>query len=166
VRGADPGAGEHRDHGLGDHRHVDRDPVAGLDAELEQRVGRLAHLVLELGVGDLAGVAGLTFEVVRDLVAEAVLDVPVDAVVGRVQLAVGVPLGERRIAPVQRLGRLDRPGQPLGLLGPEPLEIGGGPFVGVGLEVGVRGQVGGWLEPALLVHQVRQGLRLCAFGLG
>jgi hypothetical protein len=34
-------AGEHRDHGLGDHRQVDRDPVAGRDAELEQRVRAL-----------------------------------------------------------------------------------------------------------------------------
>jgi hypothetical protein len=50
-----PGAGQHRDDGLGDHRHVDRDPVAGLDAELGQRVGGLADLVLELGVGDRRG---------------------------------------------------------------------------------------------------------------
>ena len=63
VRGADAGAGQHRDHGLGDHRHVDRDPVAGLDAELGQRVGGLADLVLELGVGDGAGVAGLALPV-------------------------------------------------------------------------------------------------------
>ena len=55
VRGADPRAGEHRDHGLGDHRHVDRDPVAGLHAELDERVGRLADLVLEVGVGDARG---------------------------------------------------------------------------------------------------------------
>ena len=33
VDGADPGAGEHRDHLLGHDRHVDADPVALLDAE-------------------------------------------------------------------------------------------------------------------------------------
>ncbi len=48
VRRADPRAGEHRDRQLGDHRHVDGDPVAGLDAELLERVGRLADLALEV----------------------------------------------------------------------------------------------------------------------
>ncbi len=33
VHGADARAGQHRDHGLGDHRHVDDDPVALGDAE-------------------------------------------------------------------------------------------------------------------------------------
>ena len=55
VRRAEPGAGQHRDDRLGDHRQVDRDPVAGPDAELGQRVRRLADLVLELGVGDRRG---------------------------------------------------------------------------------------------------------------
>jgi hypothetical protein len=33
MYGPDPGAGEHRDDGFGDGRHVDDDPVALLDAE-------------------------------------------------------------------------------------------------------------------------------------
>jgi hypothetical protein len=83
VRGADPGAGEHRDDGLGDHRQVDRDRVALADAELGQGVGGLADLTLQVGIGDGAGVARLALEVDRDLVAVAGLDVPVDAVVCR-----------------------------------------------------------------------------------
>ena len=43
VRGADPGAGQHRDDGLGDHRQVDGDPVALADAQLGQRVGGLGR---------------------------------------------------------------------------------------------------------------------------
>ena len=72
VRGADAGARQHRDRQLGDHRHVDRDAIAGPDAELLQRVGRLADLALEVGVGDGPRVAGLADPVIGDLVAEAV----------------------------------------------------------------------------------------------
>ena len=128
VRRADPGAGQHRDDGLGDHRHVDRDPVALLDAELGQRVGGLADLVLELGVGEVAGVVlGLADPVDRDLVAVAGLDVPVDAVVRRVERAADEPLGERRVVPVEDPVPLLAPVEALGLLGPERLPVGGGP---------------------------------------
>ena len=48
VRGADARAGEHRDGQLGDHRHVDGDAVAGLDAERLERVGEAADLGVEL----------------------------------------------------------------------------------------------------------------------
>ena len=100
VRCADARARQHRDHGLGDHRHVDRDPVAGLHAQVDQRVGGLADHVLELGVGDVAGVVlGLADPVVGDPVAVAGLDVPVDAVVRRVELAADEPLREGRVRP-------------------------------------------------------------------
>ena len=52
VHDAEPRARQHRDDGLGHHRHVDRHPVAGDQAELGQRVGGLAHLGLQFGVGD------------------------------------------------------------------------------------------------------------------
>ena len=42
-RRPDPGAGEHRDRQLGDHRQVDRDPVARRDAQLAERVGGPVH---------------------------------------------------------------------------------------------------------------------------
>ena len=134
-----PGAGQHRDHGLGDHRQVDRDPVALLDAELGQRVRGLADLVLELGVGDVAGVVlGLADPVQGDLVAVAGLDVPVDAVVRRVDGAADEPLRERRVVPVEDPVPLLAPVEALGLLGPERLAVGGGPLVGLLLDVGVR----------------------------
>ena len=132
---------------LRDHRHVDGDPVALLDAQLQQGVGGLGDLVLELGVGDGAGVARLALEVDGDPVAVAGLDVPVDAVVRDVELAVREPLGERRVRPVQRLGRLLGPGQPPGLLGPEAEPVSLGLLVRLRRDVGVRGELGRRREP-------------------
>ncbi|CAM5721014.1 hypothetical protein STENM223S_03407 [Streptomyces tendae] len=156
VRGADAGAGQHRDGGLRDHRHVDGDPVALAHPELQQSVGRLGHLVLELGVGDGAAVARLALEVDRDPVAEPGLHVPVDAVVGDVELAVLEPLGERRVRPVEGLGGLLGPGQPAGLLGPEAEPVSLGLFIRLRGDVGVRGQVGGGCEASLLLQEVGQ----------
>src|SRR5690606_23878143 len=70
VDRADARAGQHRDRQLGDHRQVDRYAVALADAQLRQRVRGLAHLPLQIGVGDGATVAfGLALPVVGDLVA-------------------------------------------------------------------------------------------------
>ncbi len=158
VRRTDAGAGQHRDRDLGDHRHVDRDPVALLDAQLGQRVRGLADLVLELGVGDVAGVVlGLADPVQGDLVAVAVLDVPVDAVVRRVDRAADEPLRERRVVPVEDPVPLLAPVEALGLLGPEALAVGVRAFVGVLLDVGVRREVGRGLEATLLAGEVGQG---------
>ncbi len=52
VRRADARAGEHGDGQLRDHGHVDGDPVAGLDAQLEEGVGGLLDLAVEVGVGE------------------------------------------------------------------------------------------------------------------
>jgi hypothetical protein len=83
-----------------------------------------------------------------------VLDVPVDAVVGDVELAADEPLRERRVGPVEDLGPLLRPGQPLGLLGPEGRPVGIGLLVDVGRQVGVRLELIRRREAALLVGQI------------
>ena len=72
VRCSEARAGQHRDRQLRDHRHVDRDAIAGPDAQLLERVGRLADLAQEVGVGQRARVAGLADPVVGDLVAKPV----------------------------------------------------------------------------------------------
>ena len=53
----------------------------------------------------------------------ACLDVTIKAVVGGIQGAVSEPLRERRITPVEDLGRLGVPAQPFRLCGPEILEV-------------------------------------------
>src|SRR5207249_11050813 len=52
LGGAEPGAGEHRDRQLGDHRHIDRHAIAQLDTELLERVGSLLDVPQEIRVGD------------------------------------------------------------------------------------------------------------------
>ena len=124
VRCPDPRAGEHRDGGLGDHRQVDRDAVAGPDPECGQRVRGLRDLALQVGVGDVAGVAGLALEMDRDLVAVAGGHVPVDAVDRDVEAAADEPLREGCIGPVEDGVPGGGPLQVPGLLRPEGQAVG------------------------------------------
>ena len=96
VDGADPGAGQQRDDGLGNHRQVHGHPVALGDAEGLEGVGGLLDLLGELGVRVGAGIARFALEVDGDAVPVAGLDVAVQRVVGGVDLAPDEPLGERR----------------------------------------------------------------------
>ena len=153
VRGADARAGEHRHRDLGDHRQEDPDDVAGADAAVLERVGEALDVTVQVRVRDVPLLALLAAPVERDAVAVAGLDVPVDAVLGHVELAADEPLGERRVAPVEHLVPLAGPLQGLGLLGPEPLGIALRPLVhrGVG-DDRVLGEAGGRRE-GLLVQQ-------------
>ena len=119
---ADARAGEHRVGRLGDHRQVDGDAVALLDAVRLQHVGELADALVQLPVGDLL-VAGRVIALPddRDLVA-ALGEVAVDAVGADVERAVLVPFDRdvtRDRSSVLDLGvRLD-PVDPLADLAPE-----------------------------------------------
>ena len=120
MHDTEPRARQHRHDGLGDHRHVDGDAVAGDQTEVGQRVGGLAHLGQQVGVGQGAAIADrLALPEDGHPVAEPRLDVTVHAVVRHVELAADEPLGERRLRPVQHLGERRLPGQPVGLLCPE-----------------------------------------------
>ena len=57
MDGADARAGQHGDHRLGHHRHVDDDAVALADAQVLQHAAQRRHLVAQLGVG--VGARGL-----------------------------------------------------------------------------------------------------------
>ena len=165
VHRADPGAGQQRDDGLGDHGQVDGHPVALGHAEGLERVGGLLHLLGELGVGVGAGVAGLALEVDGHAVAEPVLHVPVQGVVRGVDLAADEPLRERRVGPVQGLGEVLVPGQQLaGLLRPEGRAVGLGLGVGFRANHGVGGEVFGRGELAVLMQQVFKSIALLAGG--
>ncbi|VTL98130.1 Uncharacterised protein [Pseudomonas aeruginosa] len=125
VHRADAGAGEHGVGGLGNHRHVDADPVALLHPAALQHVGQAADVVVQLAVGDMRGFAGIVaFPDDGDLLAAA-LQMAVDAVVGDVQLAALEPAGLAlsQIAMVDAVPGLEPVEEGLGLLAPEFLGI-------------------------------------------
>ncbi len=120
-RRADARAGEHRGGELGDHRHVDRDAVALFDAELLERVRAAAGHVQQVLVGDGLRVAGLAFPVIGDLCPAAGLHVPVETVLGDVQLTAEEPLRVRSL-PLEDLVERLPPEERLRQFRPEPLE--------------------------------------------
>ena len=157
VRRTQPGAGQHRDGGLRDHRHVDGDPVALADAELGEGVRGLADRSVQVGVGDRAGVARLALPVDGDLVAVSCLDMAVDAVVRDVELRASEPFRERRVRPVEHLIPLGFPGDQLpGLARPESQPVGGCLVVQSGVGIGPRRELVGRREAPLLAEEVGQ----------
>ncbi len=125
VRRADARAGEHRDDHLGDHRQVDADDVAFLDALVLQRAGETFDVGQQLGVADRALGAVLAFPVQRDALTPPGDHVPIETVVGDVQRAAGEPLVERRIVVVEHARPLLKPVELLGLRDPPAQRIGG-----------------------------------------
>ncbi len=152
-RRADASAREHRGGQLGDHRHIDRDPVPLLDAQLLQRVGTAAGHLEEVAVREGPRVAGLALPVVGDLGAAPGLHVTVEAVLGEVELTAEEPLRVRRL-PLEDLVERLSPEELFRLLRPEPLEVTLRALVDTGV-VGVRlgGEVGGRREPAVLLGE-------------
>ena len=92
VDGAEPCAGKHGEHGFRHHRHVDDDPVAFPDAVIAKHGGNRLHLVqhLLIAVYPLFAVHRAVVDQ-RRLVASALLDMPVQAVVAGIGLATGEP---------------------------------------------------------------------------
>src|SRR3984893_18713880 len=91
MNGADAGAGQHGVGGLGNHRHIDRDPVALLGAARLEHIGEPAHLGAKLPVSDLAVIPRIVaFPDDGNLIA-ALGKMAVDAVVGHIGDAVLKP---------------------------------------------------------------------------
>jgi hypothetical protein len=110
---------------LGNHRQVDRDAVALLDAARLQDIAEAADVLVQLGIGDVAlNARAVAFENDRGLIG-ARRQVPVDAVVAGVERAVLEPAdlhvaGEACVLN-PRIG-LD-PMQPFALLAPEGVRV-------------------------------------------
>ena len=97
MDGADAGAGQHSDHGLGDHGQVERDAIAGTNAHVFKNVRETAHVKMQLFISNRADIARFTFENQRSLVLAG------GAEVVRFQLDGGEPggvLGQMRDAAV------------------------------------------------------------------
>ena len=160
VRRPNAGTGEHRDRQLGDHRHVERDAVAGLDAQPNQHVGELADLAMQVLIGQHASVAGLPFPDDRRLVLPPCRQVPIDAVVTGIRLPADEPLGVRHRADHRLVERLEPVQMLLGQIAPEPSGVVLGPRphllvllfagdVGEGGELRWRREPAGFVERAL-----------------
>ena len=103
VRRADAGTGEHRHRRLGNHRHVDSDPVTLGDALTFKSVGELRHLAQHVVIGQGALVSGLTLPVKRDLIPPAQLHLIVQRVIGGVGLSSYKPLHKGLIPLLHRV---------------------------------------------------------------
>ena len=120
----EPSAGEHRDDRLGDHRHVDDDPVALAHPAPGQHPGEPRDLVAELRVGVAALVAGDRTVVDESrLVAATGLDVDVERVVAGIELSAREPAVARRVRVVQHPLPAFRPVDGFGRLRPERIRI-------------------------------------------
>ncbi|MNC41636.1 hypothetical protein D3C75_904100 [compost metagenome] len=157
VHGADACAGEHGTGGFGDHRHVDAHPVALVHAQLLERIGQAADLLVQLAVAEVPGLGGIVaLPDDRGLFA-APGQVAVEAVVGDVQLAAleptGLPLAQ--VAMVHAAPGFEPVEEQARLFGPEQLRLLDGlpvqPLVVVGMHGGMpvggcRDRVGTDLE--------------------
>ena len=145
VRGADPGAGEHRDDDFRNHRQVDADHVALAHALGLQRVRQALGVREDLGVGQGALFALLALPVERDPVAMPGVHVPVQAVVGGIEHAVGEPGVEGRVAVVEDCLERGLPVQSLPRLpSPPGRGVGSGLLVDTGIgDLGRCGEIGG-----------------------
>ncbi len=104
MRGADTGAGLHRNNAFHRHRHVDDDPVTLLDAERFQAIGELADFLMQFLICDPGDIAAVGFKNHRDFVGIAIVQMHVETVIGNVKLAIVKPFVERCIGFVQHLG--------------------------------------------------------------
>jgi hypothetical protein len=94
----DAGTAQHRDRGLGHHRHVNDDPVALADTQRRQATRELGCLVTQLlkaqrplGAGHRAVVDQ------RRPIATTGFDVPIQRVVTGIQLTAAKPAIKRRV---------------------------------------------------------------------
>ena len=164
---ADPRAGKHRHGRLGDHRHVDRHPVALPGAETLQRIGEAADLLVQLAVGEPALLRRIVaFPDDRDRVA-ACRQVPVEAIGRDVERAIREPAdAEIRfiVGAGRQLGPRPDPIDPRALLAPESLGLldraavflgmAGGIDIGAARPFGGDGMDGGH-ETALQIPRTR-----------
>ena len=102
VHGTDACASEHRDRGLGHHRHVNDDAVTFLHLVALQHVRKAAHIAVELLVGDRALFAGFAFPDDGGLRFACAIEMTVEAVFAHVELATDEPLRVRAF-PVEHL---------------------------------------------------------------
>ena len=141
MNGADARAGEHGEHRLRHHRHIEDDAVAFADAEVAQHGAEQLHLGEHAAVGEglrRIGDGGIVDQ--RHLVV-ARGDVAVERVVAGVDDAIGKPAAVEPLRLVEDFFRLFVPVDGLGRLAPEAFRIAlpARVDVGVAARPGVHG---------------------------
>ena len=124
MNGADARAGEHGDHRLRHHRHVENDAVALADAEVAQHAAEHLRLGEQPMIGDAALYAGER-RIVDDrrLLAAPGIDVAVDGVEAGVADAVGEPAAVDARLRIEHRFRLFKPVDVGRRLAPKALRI-------------------------------------------
>src|SRR6266850_6506897 len=102
MRRTDSCTSQHRDRQLGRHAHVDGDAISFSNSQRLQNIGKLLHFLPELLIRIRTNFAGFTLPYECSLVLARGLDVPVQTVVGKVDLTSDKPLRPRRL-PLQNL---------------------------------------------------------------
>ena len=124
---ANPRAGQHRNRSFGNHRQIDGDAVAFLDAARFKRIGEAADIAVELRISDCAVslLRIIRLPIDRDAIS-ALFKMPVERIGAQVQLAFFEPANVEVVLVIGRvLHRLERPDpiDALCLLLPEPVHI-------------------------------------------
>ena len=135
MDGADPRTGQHRDAGLGDHRHVDADTVSLFDPMGFEDIREFADLFVEFAVRDGALFARLVADPLDRHLVAALLQLPIQAVVGNVQFRaleifqIDRPFADIEVEILDLVPLLEEGQVFIRLLGPEAGRIGQEPRV-------------------------------------
>src|SRR6185369_13359925 len=123
VDGAQARAGQHGNGRLGNHGHVDDDPVALVDAQFLHDRGEAVYLAVQFLVGIAFLLVDFGGDVDQGVLVRTLLEVPVDGVVAEIGFGADEPAGERRLAVVEDLVPGFVPMDPPGLVGPEGFPV-------------------------------------------
>ncbi len=110
VHGSDAGAGQHGDRRLGNHGHVNDDPVALFHLVSLEHVGKAADFAMKLLIGQHALLTGFPLPDERCFRLQRAVQVTIEAVFADVELSAGEPLRIRAL-PVEHLGERLAPEQ-------------------------------------------------------
>jgi hypothetical protein len=143
MDGADAGAGQHGGGGFRNHRQIDGDAVAFLDAVRLHHIGGAAHHFVQFAIGDVLGIGRLVAFPDEGCLIFLGGQMPVETIVCDIQHAIIEP-ADAEVGGIVgnvldlRVGR--EPVEAFALLGPEGLRIfdGGSVHVLVALRVHIR----------------------------
>ncbi len=97
VNRTDPSTSQHCNRCFWDHRHIDPNPIAFLDPQLLQSIGKLTNLSMQLDIGQDPAISRFSFPDQGRVIAAVSFEVTIQTVVGNIDLPSDKPLGLGRI---------------------------------------------------------------------